>query len=140
MSYFDDVQDNVQRNKIVKKFKYFDLFYYNIKRMITSDAFKKNGQAGVVHSGFEFNFKRKVRKGNITIYINSGYICTTISMQNEMYYTAVQCQQIVESDRKRAKSKSSSNDYSTRRSKTSSTKSSDDSSFNNPSNPSNPLM
>lgn len=42
MSYFDDVNDSVQRNNIVKKYEYFEFFYYNIKRMITSDIFKKN--------------------------------------------------------------------------------------------------
>lgn len=139
MSYFDEINEEVKRNKVVQRFKYFDLFYYNIKNMITSDIFKKNGQIGVVHSGCEFNFKRKIKKGNMTIYINSGYICTTISMQNEMYYQSVQCSHIVESDRKRMK-KSSSSDSSTRRSERKSSSRNDDSSFNNHSNPSNPLM
>lgn len=141
MSYFDAVNDSVQRNKVVEKYKYFDFFYYNVKRMITSDIFKKNGRIGVVHSGCEFNFRRKIKKGNLTIYVNSGYICTTISLQNEDYYRSVQCQHIVESDRKRSKKNSSSGDYERRRSGTSSSRSSDDSSsMSSPSNPSNPFM
>ena len=137
--FFDDVLDNIEKNNVLKRFEYFDEFYYNIKKIIKSAEFKSTGSGHIFNEGREFKFRRIILKKNSKIYIKSGPICTTISL-NERYHTCIQCKYIVDRDTKKSsKSNNIFSEYEERRSSRSSNSRNDDSTYNNPSNPSNPF-
>lgn len=138
MSYFETVQDNMKITKILNKYKNFDKFYYNVKSIINSPEFKKSG-SGFVSNNYPsaYSYHRKIQHKNVTVYVNSGFLCTSVSLYQE-YYRGIQCTSIVQ--RHKAEKSDGLYDSTGRVSDSKSiTLDKDDSSINNPLNPSNPM-
>lgn len=136
MSYFDDIQDNMKINQVVKKFQNFDQFYYNVKKIMNSVEFKSTG-SGFISNNYltSHSFHREIHFKNYTVYVNSGLICTSISLQKE-YYRGIQCSAIVS---RQSTHKSKSLSSTERSSETKSSSSDKDDSSTNPLNPCNPM-
>lgn len=136
MNYFENVSENSISNKVLTRFKGFEQFYYNIKTIINSNEFNSTGSHYINNTNDSFSFRRIIKNNNITVYVNSGTLCTTISLSKE-YYQCIQCSSIVT----RHKSNSSKSDDYVLNRNNSISKNNDDSSYiNNPSNPSNPFF
>lgn len=136
MSYFDNIQYNMQIDKILKKYQNFDQFYYNIKKIMNSTEFKTTGSGFVSNLGLSLrSFHRKIHFDNYTVHVDSGLICTTISLQ-EGYYRSIQCSAIVK--RHSSNKSDSSNSYERCQENKKLSTDKDDTSTH-PLNPSNPM-
>lgn len=136
MSYFDSIQNNMGISKILNKYKNFDKFYYNVKKIINSTEFKNTG-SGYVSNNHEtaYSFHRNIKLKNVTVYVDSGFLCTSVSLTQE-YYRGIQCTSIVRRHSSESNKSTSSADRISESKSLNLDK--EDTSINNPLNPSNP--